>query len=215
MSSPSSQATSPKRRGSPGGLLLTLLGIWFSAALAVGFSGLWTLGVEKVGSPLVGGTMLGLAALVIVATHAVPAIRAAVRTTRLRALVLIHALRVFGFLFLFYSGSGLPTAWAIPAAWADVAVAVTAVPVALLATPLTSRVRWTVVWVWNVAAAADILIAPGSGVWLALSVPNAMGAMGGMPLGVIPMFFVPLMIGCQVLVTERLLDLDKLRRRDR
>lgn len=162
-----------------------------------------------------GGTILVLATLVIVTTHAVPAVRAAVRATSLRALVLVHTLRVFGFLFLFYSGSGLPASWAVPAAWADVAVAVTAVPVALLATPLTSRAHWAVVWAWNIAAAADILIAPGSGVWLALSVPDVMDAMGGMPLGVIPMFFVPLMIGSQVLVTKRLLDLGRSERGNR
>lgn len=147
MSLSSSQATSPKRRGSPSGSLLTLLGIWFSVALLIGFSGLWASGVEIVGPPLVGSTMLGLAALVIMVTHTVPMLRAAVRATRLRDLVLIHALRVFGFLFLFYSGSGLPAAWAVPAAWTDVAVAVTAVPVALLATSLSSRARWVLVWV--------------------------------------------------------------------
>ena len=143
----SSSRRTSLRRGAPGGLLLTILGVWFLAALIVGYSGLWTSGIETIGPPLVGGAMLGLALLAIVATHAVPAIRAAVRATRLRTLVLVHALRVFGFLFLFYSGSGLPASWAVLAAWADVAVAVTAVPVALLVTPLSNRTRWAAIWV--------------------------------------------------------------------
>lgn len=192
-------------RPNPSGLPLTaLLAVWFAAALVAGLSGLWAAGVRQLGPPLVGGTMLGLATLGVVLTHAVPNLRAAVRATGLRTLVLVHTLRVFGFLFLLYSGTGLPAAWAVPAAWADVAVAVSAVPVALLATPVAGQASWWVLTIWNVVATADIVIAPGSGVWRALADPGAMDAMGGMPLAVIPMFFVPLMLVSQVLVTERL-----------
>lgn len=188
-----------------GSLLWILLGAWLAAALTAGVAGWWAAGVLRIGPPLVGGTMLGTALSGIFLTHFVAPVRDAVRRTSWRALILIHFGRVFGFLFLFYSGAGLPSAWAIPAAWADVAVAVAAIPVALFAAPLTSKTRRRAVMLWNILAAIDILAAPGSGILLALNNPDSMRAMGQMPLGIIPMFFVPLMIISQVLITERLL----------
>lgn len=184
------------------GLLLTMLAAWLALAIGLASSDVLR------GAP---GLIALSIAIPIVAWGllyaAIPPVRRAIDGLSLRTLILVHSLRVFGVLFLVYSGRGLEPAWAVPAAWADIVVAVLAVPVALYATPPDSMTRWRLAMGWNILAIIDIVAAPVSGLLVAQTSDTAMEGMTRLPLYVIPAVFVPTMILTHVVITARLLKM--------
>ena len=94
--------------------------------------------------------------------------------------------------------------WAVPAGWGDLAVAVTAVLVAVFALPVTSRGRWWAVLAWNTFGLLDILLVLGSAVRLVGIDPTLLRALTHFPLGLLPVLIVPLILVSQVLIYGRL-----------
>lgn len=107
-----------------------------------------------------------------------------------RALAMLHSFRFFGLVFILQGivGPEVPVAFAIPAAWGDLATGV----LAMLA--VTSfRVRplfWLSVIAFNVVGAVDLALAYFHAV--SLHLPEVSGQLG--PAYLIPILYVPILV---------------------
>lgn len=117
----------------------------------------------------------------------------------LTPILLLHALRELGLMFLFEGATrpGMPAAFAVPAAWGDLAAALLAL-IALRAvrTEAASARRW--VWIFNVFGTADLLNAIAMAV-IHQSAPHLGAAYW------IPAFWVPMLLATHTLVFAYLL----------
>jgi hypothetical protein len=174
---------------------------WAAVAAGLGASG-W---IAAPPPPVVGATIAATVAMTL-ALAATPAGRRSLAATGDRPLVLVHVVRFFGLLFLANAGMRFPAAWAIPAGWADLLVAAAAVPVALYAVPAVTRRQRVALWAFTLAGLVDIVAAPGSAVYHAITRPGSMDAMGTFPLTLVWTVFVPLTLSAHLLMLGRLLS---------
>lgn len=181
--------------------LVLILGVWFGLAALLGLSGIF----HQSPAPVVGATVWSLVAASLLAGYFVPAFRQWALTIPLRMLVLYHVTRFVGIAFLVLHARGdLPSDFALFAGWGDIVVAVTAILVTALALPVTSRLRWWIVLVWNVVGLFDILTVIGRGLQLGLADMQQMAAITAFPMSMLPTFIVPLIIATHVLIFIRL-----------
>lgn len=146
-------------------------------------------------------TLAGLTALLLTVFWTSRGFRSRVDQLPLRALILFHLVRFIGVYFLVLNASGdLPSRFAIPAGWGDIAVAIGAV--ALLSIPGAINVRWAVL-TWNTLGLIDILFAVSAAAGIASAVPKAMGALTVLPLSFLPTMIVPLIIASHVVIFFR------------
>lgn len=111
-----------------GRIVAATLGLWFVVALAVGASGLY----YGTRTPVIGATNALLVSLTLLAVFFVRPLRNWVSEIPLRWLVLFHAVRFVGIAFLVpYARGAIPGEFAVMAGWGDIAVAVTAIIVAV------------------------------------------------------------------------------------
>lgn len=189
-----------------GRIVAAALGLWLLVAIVVGASGVY----YGVPTPVIGATNGLLVALTLVTIYFVGSIRAWVMEVDLRWLVLYHVVRFVGIAFLLLNASGrIPGAFAVPAGWGDIAVAVTALGIALWALPIASRTQWWLVLLWNVFGMLDILYVLRTGVGLGLADPGQMVWITAFPWSLIPTFIVPLVLVTHVLIFVRLWKLWK------
>lgn len=185
------------------GAVIGVYGAWLGVAVLRGEFGVLT--EPPAGPRVIGAAIVLFVAAQVLAYMAVPAFRALLRAIDLRWLVLMHIGRLFGALFLVYHAQGrLAGGFAIPAGWADIAVAVGAVVIALGWMPPNTPGRRRAVAVWNALGLLDILAAPALGLWHALTRPESMAAMSDLPLAVVPVFLVPMYIASHLLIAARL-----------
>jgi hypothetical protein len=111
-----------------------------------------------------------------------------------RRLTMIHSLRVEGFVFLVLATYGiLPSLFALPAGWGDIAIGATASFVALkLANPGHRRAFL----IWQLLGVADLATAATLGPLAQVIDPHGISsyAMTVLPLSLIPTFAVPLFL---------------------
>src|SRR5262249_23019424 len=122
----------------------------------------------------------------------------------LQALILLHVSRFVGIYFLILHQRGqLPWAFAIPGGWGDILIAASAVLIAGVSanTPTGRRVLLA----WNTLGLRDILGVVVPAARLALAEPASMLALTILPLGLLPTFFVPLIIATHVVIFRRLM----------
>ena len=172
---------------------------WIALALTLGVSGV-LVGARPPAPQIL---ILSLTAAAIWITSR-GALRELVNTIPLRALVAVHAVRFVGIVFLALSAQGvLSPAFATPAGWGDIAVAVSALLVAL-GTP-TTRMRRGLYLGWNVFATLDLMVAVGSATLVALSgdVPGLAPLLRA-PLVLVPTVLVPLLFASHVIIFRRL-----------
>jgi hypothetical protein len=133
-----------------------------------------------------------------------PALRDRPRAEALRPLLLLHAFRFMGLVFLVHGvvSPDLPGAFARPAAYGDLATALFAL--AALAT-LEKPPGITIVWLFNIVGTVDLLNAFYQGNRVGL-VPGMLGA-----AYFIPTFVVPLLLVTHALVFRVLLALPRTR----
>ena len=178
-----------------------VLGLWLAVALAVGASGLY----YGVPTPLIGAINGLLVLASLLAIYFVRSLRDWVRALPLRWLVLYHVVRFVGIGFLVLHAQGrIPGEFAVTAGWGDIAVAVTALIVAFVAVPITSRTRWWTVLAWNVLGLLDILFVLRTGIGLGMADATQMVWITAFPWSLIPTFIVPLVIVTHVLIFVRL-----------
>lgn len=179
-----------------GGLMVSVLVVWFLLALAGSLHG----DFDSEPQPPI---PLGLAAVVPVAAFAIcyatsAAFRHFVLSLDLRLLTLAQTWRVGGLVFVvLYLLGKLPGTFALPAGWGDFAIGITAPAVAWYGRPPFPRKAFVA---WNVLGSLDLVLAVTLGV-LASATPVGVLAgdvttrpMGQFPLSLIPTFFVPLLL---------------------
>jgi hypothetical protein len=133
-----------------------------------------------------------VASILITSLYVWPQLHSVPVTAALTALVVVHTYRFIGLAFLVPGvvSAALPSAFARPAAYGDLAAAILAI-VATLA--LRSAASWAViaVWVFNVWGAADLINAMYQGVRrLPTTGETALGAMFFVPTVVVPALLV-------------------------
>jgi hypothetical protein len=111
-----------------------------------------------------------------------------------RTLTLIHTWRTVGFTFLVLATYGiLPSFFALPAGWGDIAIGVTAPFAALM---LANPSRRGLFVLWQALGVLDLLLAVGLGTAARLIEPHGIttNVMSVLPMSLIPTFAVPLLL---------------------
>lgn len=133
---------------------------------------------------------LSLLAFALIAKwYIVPRLREVPTARALEPLLLLHSFRHIGLMFLADGAvkSSLPTAFAQPAAWGDLAASVLAF-VALLGVRRDWSAALPLVWVFNVVGTLDLINAVGRGVLHAAA--DGMGATFWIPSILVPALLV-------------------------
>jgi hypothetical protein len=178
-----------ERVSSPWPLYALLLG-WGAVAAAAGSAGM--LARSPVPPPAI---VAGLVAAGVGAWAISPRVRAWVRAMPLAALVGIHLIRFVGAWFIvLYRRGELPFAFAVPGGWGDILAAATAAALLLGAIPVRTQARRRILWAWNALALLDILYVVGTAARLYLADPQQLAPLTGMPLALLPTYFVPLIV---------------------
>jgi hypothetical protein len=181
------------------GLFPVLFGLWFVAALVVGFTG----ALERLHPPEPQAIVIGLTATLIVARLTWRSFREWLDRLPWQGLVALHLFRFVGadFLVLYRQGE-LPRDFAVPAGTGDVIVAVLAV--LLLAASGFGRKPFRFLLIWNVLGLADILMVVVEGARSGLADPPSMAALLRLPLSLLPTFYVPIVIASHLLLVRKI-----------
>ncbi len=185
---------------------LVLLG-WL--CFAVGLTG-W---FHNASAPAVAATIWTLTALALVACWKIDGVRALALDVDIRWLVGLHLTRLIAgiyFLALCHRGE-LPCAFALPAGWGDIFVAVIAL--AVIAAMRTQPAK-TLLLGWNTIGLIDIGFVVFSALRFGLRDWQSMHALRELPLSLLPTFLVPLIIASHVLIFVRLARGCELKTRD-
>jgi hypothetical protein len=175
---------------------LTLLGwLCFAVGLASWF--------HNASAPAVAATVWTLTALVLLACWKIIPIRVWALNVDLRWLVLFHLTRLFaGAYFPVLCQLGrLPCAFARPAGWRDIVVAVLALAVV---GAMRTQFAKTLLLIWNVIGLIDIIFVVFSALRFGLKDWQSMHALRELPLSLLPTFLVPMIIASHVLIFVRL-----------
>lgn len=174
---------------------LVLLG-WLCFALGLGG---W---FQNASAPAVAATVWTLTALALLACWRVRPIKVWALNVGLRWLVLFHITRLFaGAYFLVLCRRGeLPCAFARPAGWGDIIVAVFALAVVAA---MRTQFAKTLLLTWNTIGLVDIIFVVFSALRFGLTDWQSMHALRELPLSLLPTFLVPLIIASHVLIFVR------------
>jgi hypothetical protein len=175
---------------------LVLLG-WL--CFAVGLAG-W---FQNASALAVAATVWTLTALILFACWKVRTIRACVLNIDLRWLVLLHLTRLFAgaYFLVLCQRSQLPCAFARPAGWGDIVVAVLALAVV---GAMRTQFAKTFLLSWNTLGLIDIIFVVSSAFRFGLKDWQSMHALRELPLSLLPTFLVPLIIASHALIFVRL-----------
>jgi hypothetical protein len=175
---------------------LVLLG-WL--CFAVGLAG-W---FQNASALAVAATVGTLTALILFACWKVRTIRACVLNIDLRWLVLLHLTRLFAgaYFLVLCQRSQLPCAFARPAGWGDIVVAVLALAVV---GAMRTQFAKTFLLSWNTLGLIDIIFVVSSAFRFGLKDWQSMHALRELPLSLLPTFLVPLIIASHALIFVRL-----------
>lgn len=131
-----------------------------------------------------------LAWALCIATYVWPRMKAMNRVDAHRAIATFNSFRFFGLIFLLpgFVGPNLPQAFAVPAAYGDLATALLAI-LALL-TVRANFLFWPLVWAFNLVGLADLLMNTANAVRLDLpSVAGQLGASYAIVILYVPALF--------------------------
>jgi len=173
--------------------------VWLLIAIALGASG----ALQRIKPPAPQLIIIGLVIAMLTAYATNAQFREWLRELDLRALIALHLTRFVGFYFLYlYRKGQLPRAFAIPAGWGDIVIAIFAL-VLLLAWSRVGRQRGALL-LWNALGLLDILFVVADAAKQALGDPTSMAALLRLPLSLLVTFLVPLIIGSHLLIFARL-----------
>jgi hypothetical protein len=186
----------------PAGLTRVMLGIlvvWLLIVVGLGASGA-IYGIGRGFIPIVWTPVVAF----LVAFAFAPRARSWFLRLNPRMLVLLHQVRSVGVIFLvLYAQGRLPYAFAGPAAWGDMLMAVTA-PLAALCVPARTAVRRGLLLGWNLLGLIDVLNAVLTAARLRFRNPADMAAITAFPYSLIPTFIVPLILITHVILIAQL-----------
>jgi hypothetical protein len=173
-----------------------LLLLWLGLACAFGLSGK----LERASAPIVALIVWTLTAVGLLASWKVPPIQAWALSVAPRWLVLFHLTRFVGFYFLFLQRRGeMPFAFAVPAGWGDITIALLAIFVLIWPDAHNGKL----LLVWNCLGLLDILLVVSAALRIGLKDQASMHALREWPLSLLPTFVVPLIIASHVLIFVR------------
>jgi hypothetical protein len=178
--------------------ILTILALWFaSAALAVR-AGL----TARIPPPVL---VIGLAAIALIATFTVPSLRRRIGAVDTRLFLLPHLVRYVGIAFLLLVNRGVLAPAFVPIGWGDLVAAIGATALLVAGgNALSPSRRW--IWLtWNTFGLADMILLIVTGVRLATADPTQFTLFRQLPFGLLPTFFVPLIVATHVIIYIRLL----------
>jgi hypothetical protein len=175
---------------------LILLG-WL--CFAVGLAG-W---FQNASAQAVAATVWTLTALILLACWKITPVKVWALNIDFRWLVLFHVTRSFAgaYFLMLCQRNQLPCAFARPAGWGDIVVAVLALAVV---GAMQTQFAKTFLLVWNTLGLIDIIFVVVSALRFGLKDWQAMHALRERPLGLLPTFLVPLVIASHVLIFIRL-----------
>jgi hypothetical protein len=151
----------------------------------------------------VAATVWTLTALILLGCWKISPIRAWALNVDLRWLVLFHVTRLFaGAYFVMLCKRGqLPCAFAQPAGWGDMMVAVLALAIV---GAMRNRFAKTLLLIWNTIGLIDIILVVSSALRFGLRDWQSMHTLRELPLSLLPTFLVPLIIASHILIFVRL-----------
>jgi hypothetical protein len=154
-------------------------------------------------APAVAVTVWTLTALVLFACWKLTPIRVWALNVDLRWLLLFHLTRlVAGVYFLALCQCGqLPCAFARPAGWGDIMVAILALAVV---GAVRTEFAKTLLLIWNTIGFIDIIFVVFSALRFGLKNFQSMHPLRELPLSLLPTFLVPLIIASHILIFARL-----------
>lgn len=185
------------------------LAVWFLIAATLGATGV--LAADRLGTPALGAVVLLPVLTVAWLAPRQPALRSALLGIPVPVLIGVNAVRVLGIFFvILYAQGRLPAPFAPIAGWGDVAIGLTALPVAWL---VARRVAGShaIAFVWNLLGFADLVVAVALGVMSAPDSPLRVFTaepgteiMASLPMLLIPGFLVPLLMLTHLAVFYRI-----------
>ncbi len=173
--------------------VVVLLTIWFVAALLAVTGGL--LALLPFPPPLL---ILGLAAAATVAGLGT-GLRPWVLTAELRYLLLPHLVRFDGVAFLYLVNRGVLARAFLPIGWGDAIAAVGAAALIIAGRP-----GPRLLLLWNTFGFIDMILLIVTGIRLGSAAPEQFALFLQLPFGLLPTFFVPLIIATHVFIFVRL-----------
>jgi hypothetical protein len=181
--------------------VMIVAGIWFAAAVAAGATGR----VAMLKPPMPQVVVVGLTIVLVILGFAWGALREWVATVDLSTLISLHLIRlVAGITFVVLGRSGtLPAAFASPAGWGDIGVALIA-GLLLLSGGVKNERDKKLHLFWNILGLADLIFVVASAARLALAQPGSMNALLHLPLSLLPTFFVPVLLASHIWIFRRL-----------
>ena len=149
--------------------------------------------------------ILGLAVATIVASVAVPSLRAWFDSVPLRALIGFNVFRIVGLVFLVYAARGqLSQLLADRAGWGDIAVGALALVLAAAGEPRTALHRG-LTYAWNALGTLDLVTALVTATFVTIrGLTPSIQALLTLPLVLLPAFLVPIYLAVHVLIFRRL-----------
>ena len=170
---------------------------WFATVAYGGVNG-WFVGLAPLAVP---GLVALSIAVVVILYFALPGLRAAVRAFGLRAITLFHVWRIgAALLFFWYGAEGvLPERFVSYAGWGDLLAGLFAGLVVILPFRRSSYAAA------HIFGFADLILAVGTGMTLALSAVPEMSNIGTFPLVMIPLFGVSISVVTHIVAFDLLL----------
>ncbi len=176
-----------------------LIAVWFAFSLAASARHLFENAPTSPPLPLLLAVLTPI--MLFAVWYAVsPGFRDYVLSLNPRALTMVQAWRIAGFVFLvLYTYRILPGMFALPAGWGDIAIGATAL---LVAAKLATPAHKTSFIVWQLLGITDLVLAISSGALGRLIHPQEFVGLNGistapmtvLPLSLIPTFAVPLFL---------------------
>ena len=173
-------------------IVLIVLAAWLAVAITVAATGV----LEDPPTPLLPILIWGPVVAFLVVFRRSQALRNWVFVLDFRWPILFNVVRVgVGAGFLVMSGQELPSEFAVPAGYGDIAVGAAALMAALYV-PVRTVLRRRVVFAWNIVGLIDMLMVFVTAQRLILfgDDPDAMVQLTKFPLLVVPMFIVPMVL---------------------
>ena len=180
-------------------VVLIVLVVWFVAAMAAVAAGL--LARVAVPPPVI---VVALAAGTVLCGLLPAGGRAWLGAVELRYLFLPHLVRFVGIAFLVLVSRGVLAREFVPIGWGDTIAAVGAVVLLLTGPRLSTSAGWWSVFAWNCIGLADMIMLVVTGIRVGSAAPEKFALFLQLPLGLLPTFFVPLIIASHVFVFFRL-----------
>lgn len=179
--------------------VLITLTVWLAVATAAVAAGFLTR--VPVPPPAI---VLLLAAVTVLVGVLQPGARAWIDTVDWHYFLFPHLVRFVGIAFLVLVSRGVLAREFAPIGWGDTIAAIGAVVLLLSRPSLSTPAGWWSVFAWNCFGLADMILLIVTGIRLGSAAPEQFALFVKLPFGLLPTFFVPLIIATHVFLFRRL-----------